>query len=389
MTQRLSELKTKCRELGLTVTRSGSREARADYVFALRTHFLFRDFPDGCSFDELCPMLAFAYWDLRPDEQEGLWRDNNTWVAQEKFNGVRVILHFVKGVGVFAQTRVVSLKTYRRTDVTDRLQFSEFIPDFTTTVDCEVIVDKSVVTPRGKSTKSSLQSTTAILHMEPEASKRVQRDQEAPLVFNVFDITNWNGLNLRDRKLCERLGYLLDFRTILSTTEWCRYFNFPSVCFGQKKTFFDKIVAEGREGIVFKNLNSRYNDSERRSRTGWVKMKRQREFDAFVSGFGPGRPEGRYKNLVGYLIFSVMTEAGPHEIARIASLPRAFRKKITVRDPESRQVTLHPQMMGKVASLTGQEIAPRSFRLSHPKIVRWCRLGVKDQCTYSLAAIKG
>jgi hypothetical protein len=117
-------------------------------------------------------------------------------------------------------------------------------------------------------------------------------------------------------------------------------------------------------------------------------VKRSQEFSAFVSGFEVGKAGSKWETKIACLLFSVHTEAGNHLIAKITSLPWLFRKKISIKDPETKQISLHPDMYGKVAHIAGHEIAQRSYRLSHPKIVKWDRLLIKDQCRYSLADIK-
>jgi hypothetical protein len=175
-----------------------------------------------------------------------------------------------------------------------------------------------------------------------------------------------------------------DFRGVCPE-QLAQWFEFPPIVFQGKQDFFDKIIVDGGEGCVLKNLNSTYLEGQRR-RSTWVKVKRQVSFDAFVSGFGPGR--ARHKGQVGYLCFSVNTENGPWEIARVPSLSKTFRKRITVRD-EAGLVALHPNMYGKTALVSGQEIARKSLRLSHPRIIRWYRLGVENPCSYRMADIKG
>jgi hypothetical protein len=393
MNQSLSQLKAKCQQLGLTVRRLGNRDAKEDCTSVLRAHFLFQDFPNGCPYDEFQPMLAYPYWQLRLHEREAIWKDNNYWVAQEKFNGCRIIIHFTKGIGTFAHSRALSVKTYRRQPLEDHLLFGDYVPDFTAVIDAEAIVEKPIdtrpYTARGEVTKSSLQSTSAILQLEAGAAKRLQTEQNAPLTIKVFDITNWDGKDLKYKKLCERLSYIPDFQAAISKTPLERWFQFPPITFHYKAAYFDKITTNGGEGIVLKHLNSTYEASTSRKRNSWVKVKRSQEFDAYVSGFEPGRPNTRWEDKVACLHFSITTEAGPHLIAKVSNLPWEIRKAVSIRDPETRKVTLREDTYGKVAHLTGYEIAARSHRLSHPKIVRWCdRMLIKDQCRYSLADIK-
>src|SRR6266850_740534 len=181
MTRSLTDLKKEAQLLGLPVAQSGRRPARGDYIDVLRDYYLKQDFLNGLPYEELTPMLCFDYWSLRPKEQKAIWK-NHDWICQEKINGVRLILHFVKGVGVFAHSRTVSVHTYRQAELTDHLLFQDFIPHFTATVDTEGVA-------------GSLQTTTAILHTSGEVSRRLQQEK-ASLRFHVFDIVRWQGQDL-------------------------------------------------------------------------------------------------------------------------------------------------------------------------------------------------
>src|ERR1700730_1907123 len=124
--------------------------------------------PSEVPYRALSPMLTFDYRKLRPEEKERLWRDDSNYAAQVKLNGVRLIVHFVKDIGVFAHSRTLNLKGNMRTELTDRLLFGDFVPKFTAVVDAEAVVDKLVdtrpYTKGGRVTKSTLQSTVAALH---------------------------------------------------------------------------------------------------------------------------------------------------------------------------------------------------------------------------------
>lgn len=288
MNQNLSDLKKEAQMLGLEVGQSGKRPAKEDYLCVLREHHLQKEFPNGLPYKELTPMVCFDYWNLDPKQQAAIWNDHN-WIAQQKLNGCRLILHFVKGLGVFAHSRTTSTHTYRRSELTNRLLFGDFVPDFTATVDSEVICDKTI-DAGPHVTKSSLQTTASLLHMEAEASKRLQKELELPLKVHVFDITNWEGQDLRLRKLCERLSHLPDFQSAIAAAQLSSHFEFPPIFFQEKQSIYEKILAVGGEGVVLKNINYHYEDSNSRSRVGWVKVKKQVEFDAYVSGFERGRP---------------------------------------------------------------------------------------------------
>lgn len=366
----LAELQEEVRKLGLEVPRTVGRKAKAPYVSALRQHFLRKE---GLSYQELSPMLCFSYWYLSEKEREPLWEDRD-WLCQEKLNGVRCVLHFIKGVGVFGHGRTENKSVYRRTEFTDRLVLRDFTPDFTATIDGELVVRTE------DGTRWSLQTTAALLRMRPVESLRIQ--QMTPLVLHAFDIANWQGADLRDKRLCERLPYLKDFQGALSE-QVKKYFEFPPYQIYNKRLCYDMILANGGEGCVLKNLNSRYEDSTKRLKWGWVKCKRQTELDAFVTGFVRGSLAGDYSDKVGSLIFSITTEEGPLEIARISNLTWEFRKAISEFDRASNTVTLDPTIYGRVARVSGLEISYRAGRLVHPELVFWNRGVEASKCVYS------
>jgi len=372
MLPKLEKLIAKCEELGLEVRPAGKKIGKQDCARVLREHHL----PEGgLPYEELTPMLAFAEWNLKPEEQKTIWT-SPTWVAQRKINGCRVIVHFVAGVGVFAHSRTVSVQTWRFQELTDQFLWKDQIPYFSATIDCEAIIDKPIdtrqYTNKGEITKTSLHSTTAALHLEAENSRLMQMAQSAPLVCQAFDITSFEGKDLRDLPLYERVKKLAEFRNLVDNdTEWSPYFEFPQYRVTDKRTFFDEIIANGGEGIMLKNRNSKYSASSSRKRDAWVKVKKRVEYDAFVTGFLRGDADTAWKDLVGALEFSVMTDKGLHPIAMCTNLKLKTRKKITIYDKETDTVSLDPRLMGRVAEVSGQDISSRSMRLSHATIERW------------------
>lgn len=375
MLPNLAELKKKCSTLKLTVTQKGKREAKSDYVSVLREHFLKRDYPMGLPFTELTPMLCFASWNLDPKELEGIWR-NPEWIAQSKENGCRLTLYFVPGLGVFATSRTISVKTFRLQELTGKLLFAGFdkSPKLMT-IDCEVIVEKPIdttpYTAKGQVTKSSLHSTTALLSLEDNNSKKCQRDQDAPLKFKVLDVTQY-GEDLRKQPLSVRLESVKEFFSWVKETELADYFIQLPYEKLDKKKYLESIWAAGGEGVVLKNLRANYEDSSSRRRDAWVKVKKRVEFDCFVTGFKRGEKDAGYENLVGALEFSVrLTSGKTHVLGYPINMTLEERQRISVYDKETDAVSLLPEMYNKVAEISGQDISARELRLSHCTLDRW------------------
>jgi ATP-dependent DNA ligase len=389
----LEVLAKKCEALGLKPTQTTKRPGKADLVRALREHHLP---PGGLPYTELTPMLCFPIWNMTEEEQHKVWTARG-WCAQRKLNGCRIILHAVKDVGWFAHSRTTSLKTWRLEELTSKLLFAQEKPRFSATIDAEAMIEKPVDTSpytsgKGETTKTSLHSTTAVLHLNAEGALRLQREQDAPLTIHAFDITNWNGQDLRKVPLQTRLHHLSLFIEAVQATPAGRYFTTPEIVTEDRKGYNDRIIAAGGEGVILKNLASPYIDSSSRSRDAWIKVKKRIEFDAYVSGFIRGETGTGWENLIGALEFSVNTEKGPHVIGYASNLTLENRKKITVYT-EHNQPALHPSAYGKVAEISGQDVSARSFRLSHCTIDRWRPKDGpdakrKEQCQASMADLK-
>lgn len=362
----LSALKAHAEALGLNA-KTGSKPAKEPYISALRDYFLQRDYPNGLPYEELSPMLCYDFWQLHPREQEALWKDGNDWAIQQKFNGCRLLLHFIKGNGVFAHSRETSVTTFRRKEVSRHLLFHDHIPKFTATMDCELV-------------GPTLQVVTATLNTTSDKARLVQ--ERTPFVIHAFDITRWGDTNLKEKRLDERLAYLTDVQHAINAEGLSNHFNFPPLHFQRKQDFYEQTIKNGGEGVVLKRLGSKYRGNSRRDRFGWIKAKRQIEFDSYVSGFEAGRQSSLLSSKVANLHFSVLTDEGPRLIAKVSNLPWDFRKEISFYDRTTGKVALDPELYGKVAHLVGQELSQRAFRLVHPRITHWRSDLKQKSCVY-------
>ena len=368
----LDKLVAKCDALGLKVTPAGKKLGKADCVAALRQYYL----PEGgLPFTEVTPMLCFADWNLKPAELKDMQTGPN-WVVQRKLNGCRLILHAVKGKGWFAHSRTESVKTFRYEEATPAILFAGQDPGFDATVDCEVMIEKPIdtskYTPKGGVTKSSLHSVTSILHLRPANARAVQIEQDAPMMFHVFDIMAYQGRDVKSIRLKNRLEILEQFKIAIVGLDAAKYFVFPQVIYEDRPTCVTKIIADGGEGGIYKHLNSLYEDSSSRNRLGWIKSKKRIEYDAFVTGFIRGEEGSAWRNLVGAIQFSVYLEDGTiHPIGMASSISMEQRLKISTYDSITDTVSMVSGIYGKVAEISGQDITARVLRLSHCTIDKW------------------
>lgn len=404
-TQRsLSELKKECAVLGLEVTQSGSRESKTDYILALRAHYLRTLYPNGVpSYLERMltiesPMLAAQSKHIPEAEMEKIW-NSDEWVAQEKIDGCRSISFWSQKEGFHMFSRNISVKTYLPVDYSDNvylpnLDLSKIVDEFTLDAEiessnpniCTVMGNKGVVTG------SQLNACTALLAMNTEDSIRIQKEENCPLRFKGFDVLWFNGKSVMDLPYIERAKILK--KVVAQLQEAGVPITIPTGVWKNKKQFYKVMLAQGKEGVVLKNLKAPYYATTSRSHKAWLKVKRTLAqasgmeglcdtIDAWVSGYEPADENKSWAGLIGALIFSVTVRRADgttyeHPIAKISNIDLELRKKMT--EVVNGVPTLKNEYYGKVASVDGQAISAREKRLKHAVLVEWRPDRSVDSC---------
>lgn len=170
-----------------------------------------------------------------------------------------------------------------------------------------------------------------------------------------------------------------------------------------KHDFYKKVVADGGEGIMLKDVKGTYIPEGRPK--SMYKVKRFEEVDAFVSGGNPGEAGKGWERLIGDIEFSAYTETGKiHMVAKPSNLELSARIEATVcgncggaldvshENQGGKRVilgtkctqcsrinplpVLNPAWKKRVACIQGQEWTARVFRLKHAFIERWRFEGV-------------
>lgn len=233
-------------------------------------------------------------------------------------------------------------------------------------------VDTRGYTSKGEITKSSLHSTVAVLHILAPSARALQQDQNIHLHIHAFDCLSYRGVDITSRELATRLYKLNEIRELIRhIPELEPYFDFPIFTGKQKRKLYQKIVQRGGEGVILKNQNSPYIASSSRSRN-WVKVKKQIEFDAFVTGFIQGKKGTAWEPYIGAIEFSVILSDNAnkkHVLGFASNITLEERKKATIQTAEG--PALNPDYYGRVAEISGQDLSARQLRLTHCKIQRW------------------
>lgn len=357
------ELQTLCFQYGLVVPPQ-RRPAKGPYVHALRDSLWAREHPDLPLPEQIDPMLLGNWNDLGESEAHALERDNSGYCVQEKHDGVRALLHITES-SVRITGRGVSEVTFRLSE------FGANLPHLAsglkhlvgTVLDGELVCPKAVVDTGDTFTTHPLQAAVAVLATTPCNAARIQAEQDCRLRFVAFDLLRLNGSDKTLAPLRERRFFL---ESAISTVD-NPYLALVETDTRDKAKFHELVLADGGEGTVWKKLDQPYQPGERVRH--WLKRKKALEVVAEVSGFKAGSEGKGNADLVGAVEFSVRDGNRLQPIAWVSNWTDHERRSMTRHDEGV--ITLNPAMIGRKAVIAGHDIAVKSGRVRHAKLVRW------------------
>lgn len=400
-TQRsLAQLQSECARLGITVIQTTNRVNKTDYILALRKHYLGEEFPDGVP-ESLglmlqidSPMLAAQSKHMSATDMDIIWNSDD-WIAEEKIDGCRMV-SFWDGYGkkFDAYSRNISVKDFLPVSYKDNIympnvDWSKIHHKFL--IDSELVCTNpnisTIMGSRGVVTECQLQAVTALIAMDPDKSIAIQKNELAPLQFKTFDCLWYDGEWLIDKPYIERVPYTL--KAVEELANAGVNITRPVSSFSHKKDLYQNIILRGGEGIVLKNIYSKYLATTNRSKTGFLKVKRTvtqalgfdansnmgDSIDGWISGYELATEGKGYEGLIGSVDVSVNVRRADgtvyqHVIARVPNLDLNLRKKMTGHAADGSPI-LKSEYYGKVVEVDGQSISAREHRLQHPVLVRW------------------
>ena len=388
--RRMDYLKADCELKGISITPSGKRIMKDDYVKALREWHITKKYG---SIDNIpwsmkfmlsieCPQLCKRIKDLKSDQQELVWNSQD-WIAEEKIDGVRMIIVWDATEKKFHfYSRNNSVTDYLPQDYADTIFVTAKNFDYPNNfvLDSEIISSNSCL-ETNTHCLTQLQSTAALLNLNSEDSKTIQK--KYPLKFVVFDCLYdssslideiWEVRHYHAAKLCSKLlesGFCCELNKVVENTADNQY---------AKREFFDAVISRYGEGIVLKNRNAKYHATSSRT-IDCVKVKRStadaltKDIDAFVTDYVVGKDDTRNSNMVVGFVFSILLKKQDgsvvtHPIAVCSNVSDIIKDDATVIS-EDGQVKLNPDYYGRVATVQGQNISARSLRLTHAVIDCW------------------
>ena len=389
--RRIDYLDSCCRELGLEVKQAGNKLRKDDYVRALRNHFLLEKYG---SVDNIpwsmkfmlsieCLQLCRRIQTLKESDQQKIW-ESDDWIAEEKVDGNRMVICWdadEKQFHFFSRNN--SMVDYLPQDYKDTIYITadNFDYDKNFVLDTEVISTSPNIETNGTQCLTQLQSTSALLALNPDDSIAIQRND--PLKFIVFDCLYhdesymdkpWVERHKQTELLCNILkahNFNCELNPVIENTEYNK---------NKKREFFDELIDNQKEGIILKNKYAKYHATSSRT-IDCVKVKRStsdsltNDIDAFITDYVVGNDDTRNENMVVGFIFSVRLEKEDgtivnHNIAVCSNISDCIKEDATVID-DNGNVSLNNDYYFRVATLKGQNISARNMRLTHAVIDTW------------------
>lgn len=288
---------------------------------------------------EIEPARAKRVSDKRLAE---IWGSHG-WVAEEKFNGWRYLMHYGGDLDrVYLTGRRVSEKTGLLSEKGE--QVPQIWPVFEKGMKYTVL-DGEIFPPDG----ASFHDIAGIMNADIDVAQATIA-RLGPPTFMVFDIVFYQGEDVRKKMQIERRKILEEAFTVAGNNPLIRIV--PQ--FRPDKMLFTEIVNRGGEGLVLKDLSAEYGE-------GWVKVKREHTLDVVVTGFTEARfgRTGRIFGQIGALVVSVYSGDTLVEVAQVSGMDDATRLEITQNKSE---------WLGRVVEITAQEWG--KDRLLHPRFMR-------------------
>jgi ATP-dependent DNA ligase len=418
MMRTIPQLEKQCAMLGLVLppekcTGRGGKPAKRDYIRLLGEWFIKHKY-GGITTAAMrwrrsinSPMLAAQFKSASKEQQAAIFDEDaeSPWSMEKKHDGVRALViydHITKEVSVFSRNisvedylpinyaeKILNLENVSlTTESSERVFFSagrqieENISVFDGEVYCTSPGVQQTLNKRNIICLTQLDATNAILQLNTEESKEVQR--EHPLAFVFWDMPVFNSHSLMEHPLRYRREKL---REMFSATNMCnhRLFMLSDVITSRKREFVNKLLQGGGEGAIAKHQDGIYVAEDVRHPDKCIKVKRdvmtgtdgetQTEdgIAAWISGFTPGKTGTAFEGLVGSIQFSVTVVAKngmerEHVLANISGITDEMRRDISI--VQDGVVGISPKYLNMVADITGQDVSAKSLALSHARIIR-------------------
>ena len=377
--------------------------------------FTYKDILNGLSKAEQfrlwfhTPCLARRYDDLSSKDKTDIF-DNPDWVFTEKIKGVRAVIVVFNG-----ETHIFS-RNYSEDDCHVPDYSSKIMPKpipgdgviycadtimrLTDNIDISDDLRRCGVTE----TKTPIEQMCGLLSIEPADAIAIQKDVKAKfgkdlVEFVLISPLHFNGVQY----IVKRLGDCLN-----AYDECCEYgrklgFNMrpfrylPYASRSEKEVFLSACLKSGLDGVVAHNKYGLYHTTEPRSKTSYIKIKREFSdsvklgdtIDTFITGFKTN--DTRITHLVCSIYVDINGKETPHIIATVP-IDERTSKLVSVdgldgyapmyTPDSSKIVSLNFEYKHMVAELDGDGINNKRT-LINPRLIRFRTDKLDCECVYT------
>jgi len=321
---------------------------------------------------QIAPMLACDLRDLPPAEQECIW-SNPAYIAEEKFNGVRGLLHIGKKENRIS-TRCRSKRTGLYSEKTDHFQHLRNLPlDFLdgAVIDGEILMNKSRMFTGETFACGTLSCTMALCNASPEKAFVLQQE-EGYASFQAFDILRYKGESLESQPFWKRRQVLEKlFSDMTAKGVDLTSLNIATQVSDDKRDFYEAVLSSGGEGVMLKHRDALYQHSGRSK--GMLKAKRFLTVDGFIIGATSGKNGN--EGMIGSLLIGAY-DLCTDKVREIAGVPPSdlslgknsnLRRTMTI--IKDGRPCLAPGFMNRVVEV--EAFQWNNWRLVHAKILRF------------------
>ena len=222
---------------------------------------------------------------IKKEKIEEILNDSN-YVAEKKYDGSRYVIQITLE-GIFLTSRRESTKG-GMVDKTDNIPH---IINELKQLKMGVVLDGEIDI---QGEKRNFRHVQRVMGSSCEKSIKLQ-DEEGRVIYKVFDILEYENKDLRNESLKNRRKILDTLFTNLNLTYVKLVEQYKDK---EKKELFKIEIDKGQEGIMLKNINSKYIEDAKPSKT-WYKMKKTYTYDGIVKGYKLG--SGKYQFTIGTL----------------------------------------------------------------------------------------
>jgi len=264
---------------------------------------------------------------------------NPSYVAQEKLDGMRAVVHITKsGLRIFSRSAGVKDPTRPLEKTSSMLHLAKLtFPDLIGTV-----LDGEILIP-GKDSS------------EIAGSVHRKNGNNGLVKLFVFDILRFCGRDLTGKTLAERLPLLLTTKLMMQGSEHIQFVSFATTL-EQKEKLYQSVFNNGGEGVMLKNLVGKYIEGGRPA-NNWFKFKKSATFDCVVMGFSKGK--GKFATRIGAVAFGQFVDGKLVELGQASGMT----------DPVRNDMSDHPEKyISNVVVIKGMERL-KSGAIRHPRYV--------------------